>query len=109
MSTYIASAKYSNDAFKGMVATPQDREAAARTLFDAVGIAMHQIFFSVNEAEIIVVVEGTAEQMAAVEMVTMATGTFDGFQAKEVIDMASMRAAMESASKVMSAYAPPNR
>lgn len=109
MSTYIASAKYSSDAFKGMVTTPQDREAAARTLFDSMGITMHQIYFSVNEAEIVVVVEGTAQQMAAVEMVTMATGTFGGFQAKEVIDMAGMREAMESASKAMAAYAPPNR
>jgi uncharacterized protein with GYD domain len=109
MSTYIASAKYSNDAFKGMVANPQDREAAARALFDAVGIKMHQIYFGVNEAEIVVVVEGTPQQMAAIEMVTMATGTFDGFHAKEVITMTDMRTAMESASKVMSAYSPPNR
>jgi uncharacterized protein with GYD domain len=108
MPTYIASAKYTNDAFKGMVADPHDRETAARALFDAVGIKMHQIYFSVNEAEIVVVVEGSAQQMATIEMVTMATGTFDGFQAKEVIDMAGMRSAMESASKVMSAYSPPN-
>ena len=38
MSLYFFSAKYSNAAFKGMVDTPQDREAAANKLFNAMGI-----------------------------------------------------------------------
>ena len=35
MSLYLARAKYSNAAFKGMVDNPQDREAAANQLFSA--------------------------------------------------------------------------
>ncbi len=109
MATYIATAKYSNDAFKGMVTNPQDREAAARTLFESLGVTMHQIYFSVTDGYIVVVVEGTAQQMASVEMVTMATGAFTGIESKEVITMADMRSAMESAAKVMPSYDPPNR
>ena len=109
MSTYIASARYSNEAFKGMVAQPQDREAAARGIFEALGVQLHQLYFSVNEAEIVAIMEGEAQQMAALEMVTKGSGTFDAFSAKEVISMSDMRAAMETASKVASAYAPPNR
>ena len=41
MSLYFFSAKYSNAAFKGMVDTPQDREAAANKLFNAMGVKMH--------------------------------------------------------------------
>ena len=37
MSLYFFSAKYSNAAFKGMVDTPQDWEAAASKLFNAMG------------------------------------------------------------------------
>ena len=35
MSLYLARAKYSNAAFKGMVDNPQDREAATNQLFSA--------------------------------------------------------------------------
>ena len=35
MALYLARAKYSNAAFKGMVDNPQDREAAANKLFSA--------------------------------------------------------------------------
>ena len=94
MSLYFFSAKYSNAAFKGMVDTPQDREAAANKLFNAMGVKMHNIYFSVSSAEIVGILEGNAENMAALEMVTMSTGTFTSIDAKEVIDSKSMTAAM---------------
>jgi uncharacterized protein with GYD domain len=109
MSLYFFSAKYSNAAFKGMVDTPQDREAAANKLFNAMGVKMHNIYFSVSSAEIVGILEGNAENMAALEMVTMSTGTFTSIDAKEVIDSKSMTAAMETANKVVSAYQAPNQ
>ena len=53
MSLYFFSAKYSNAAFKGMVDTPQDREAAANKLFNAMGVKMHKIYFSVSSAKLL--------------------------------------------------------
>ncbi len=50
MSLYFFSAKYSNAAFKGMVDTPQDREAAANKLFNAMGVKMHN-FTSASAAQ----------------------------------------------------------
>ena len=47
--------------------------------------------------------------MAALEMVTMSTGTFTSIDAKEVIDSKSMTTAMETANKVVSAYQAPNQ
>ena len=47
--------------------------------------------------------------MAAVEMVTMSTGTFTSFEGIEIIDSKSMTAAMETANKVVSAYQAPNK
>ena len=86
MGLYLVKGKYSNAAFKGMVDSPQDREAAARKLFAAVGIEMQSTYFSVSSAEIVVIAEGIAESIAAVEMVTMSAGTFTGLEAIEVID-----------------------
>ena len=70
---------------------------------------MHNIYFSVSSAEIVGILEGNAENMAALEMVTMSTGTFTSIDAKEVIDSKSMTAAMETANKVVSAYQAPNQ
>ena len=52
MALYLARAKYSNAAFKGMVDCPQDREAAANKLFGALDVKMHNLYFSVSGAEI---------------------------------------------------------
>ena len=52
--------------------------------------------------------EGSAENIAAVEMVTSSTGTFISFEAIEIIDSKSMTSAMVTANKVVSAYQAPN-
>ena len=93
MALYLARAKYSNAAFKGMVDNPQDREAAASKLSSALNVNM----------------EGSAENIAAVEMVTSSTGTFSSFEVIEIIDSNSMTSAMETANKVVSAYQAPNQ
>ena len=109
MALYLARAKYSNSAFKGMVDNPQDREAAANKLFSALNVKMHNLYFSVSSAEIVAIMEGSAENMAAVEMVTSSTGTFSSFETIEIIDSKSMTSAMETANNVVSAYQAPNQ
>ena len=51
---------------------------------------------------------GTAEAMAAAEMVIGSSGTTTGIEVIELIDSKSMTAAMETANKVVSAYQAPN-
>jgi len=53
MSLYLTRAQYSGAAFKGMVASPSDRGAAARVLFNAVGISPLSIYYSVSTGEIV--------------------------------------------------------
>ena len=60
MALYLARAKYSNAAFKGMVDSPQDRQAAAKKLFGALGVKMQNLYFSVSYAEIVAILEGSA-------------------------------------------------
>ena len=62
-----------------------------------------------STAEIVAIAEGSAENMAAVEMVTMSTGTFTSFEGIEIIDSKSMTSAMETANKVVSASQAPNK
>lgn len=109
MSLYLTRAHYSASAFKGMLTTPSDRGAAARALFDAMGIKTHSIHFSVSSAEIVVMVEGTADQMASVEMVVMGSGAFDGIHSLELVTVDQMNAAMSKASQIAAKYQAPNK
>ena len=77
MALYLARAKYSNAAFKGMVDSPQDREAAARKIFEAVGMTMHQCYFCVSSAELIAIGEGTPENLAATRAAQFLRSTSD--------------------------------
>ena len=108
MALYMTRAKLSNEAFKGYVSNPQDREAAANKLFGALGVKMHNLYFSVSGAEIVAILEGSAENLAAVVMVTSSKGTFTSFETIEIIDSKSMTSAMGTANKVVSAYQAPN-
>ena len=56
---YLVRGKYSNAAFKGMVDSSQDREAAAHKLFTAVEVDMQSVYFSVSTAEIVAIAEGS--------------------------------------------------
>ena len=62
-----------------------------------------------SSAEIVAIMEGSPENIAAVEMVTSSTGTFSSFEAIEIIDSKSMISAMVTAKKVVSAYQAPNQ
>ena len=108
MAHYIIRAKLSNEAFKGYVNDPQDRERPIKAIVSAVGMTMHKLY-SASTTEIVVIAEGTAEQLAAAEMVVASSGATTGFEAIEIIDSKSMTTAMETANKVVSAYQAPNK
>ncbi|MFT5933232.1 MAG: hypothetical protein ACI9M6_000272 [Hydrogenophaga sp.] len=107
MSLYLTRAQYSTMAFKGMVTTPSDRGAAARALFDAIGIKTHSIYFSVTSGEVVTIIEGTADQMAEVEMVVMSSGAFSGINSLELVTMEQMNAAMSKAGQTVAKYLAP--
>ncbi len=108
-SLYMTRAKLSNEAFKGYVNDPKDREAAVQALMSAAGVTMHKMYFSVSTAEIVTIGEGIAEQFAAVEMVIASSGTVTSFEGIEIIDSKSMTAAMQTANKIVSSYQAPNK
>ncbi len=109
MAFYYFTADYSAEAFSGMVNSPQDREAAARKLIEAVGMKLHNFYFCVNTGQIIGMIEGTGSQMSTLDMVIMASGAFTCVEAKEVISASEMTSCMDAANKVMSTYKAPNK
>ena len=109
MAVYMTKAKYSTQAFQGMLAKPSDREQATRALFDALGVSIHHLYFEISTGSVVVISEGTADQMACLGMVTGASGAFDSINATELISMNAMSASMGTAQLTAQAYAAPNK
>ena len=99
MSLYLTRAKYSPEAFKGMIANPSDREAAGRAMIEAAGIKLHHMWYSGN-GEVICIVEGDAVAGSTVGMVVMASGGFTSEESTELITMAQMIDAMKGAGAI---------
>ena len=108
MSLYLTRARYSQDAFKGMVASPSDREAAGRAMFEAAGIELHHMWYSGN-GEVICVVEGNAVAGSLAGMVVMASGGFTAVESTELITMGQMVEAMKGAGAVAAKFRPPGK
>lgn len=80
-----------------------------RGVFDSVGIQTHEILISVSTGSIIALFEGTAEQVAEITMIVMASGALREFAAEEVISTETMAAVMKSASTKAEKYAAPHK
>jgi uncharacterized protein with GYD domain len=108
MSLYLTRAKYSQEAFKGMIANPTDREAAGRVMFEAAGIKLHHMWYS-GDGEVICVVEGTAVAGSTASMVVLASGGFTTVETIELITMGQMIEAMKGAGAVAAKFRPPGK
>ena len=102
-------ARYTSAAFQGMLAAPHDRGEAAKVLFKALGIKAHEILFSISSGGIVCLLEGSAEQIAEAQMITMASGGFSEISAEEMISTKTMTAAMTSAGAKAAKYKAPNQ
>lgn len=109
MALYLVRSSYTPTAFQGMLASPSDRGEAAKTLFKSIGLKTHDIFFSVSTGSIVCLVEGTAEQMAETQMITMASGAFTDIHSEELISTKTMKTAMANAGAKAAKYKAPNK
>ena len=109
MATYLAKARYSNAAFGGMVSSPSDRGAAAKAVFASAGAKAQEVYYETSTGSVVVMVEGTAEQMSVVTMVVMASGAFSTVDATELISMSAMTGAMTVAQGIAKGYSAPNK
>ena len=108
MLLYLTHAQYSAVGFKGMVTVPSDRGSAAKELFESLGIKTHSIHYVISSAEIVCMLDSTAEQMAVVEMVMMTSGAFTGIRSLELITIREMNFAMVLACSYAGDYSAPN-
>jgi uncharacterized protein with GYD domain len=108
MPFYLFKARYSAPAIKAMIAKPQDREAAAKAVIEAIGGTLHHFFFAMGDDDIVCLIEAPSDEaMAAGAMIVGASGSLSGVSTTKLLTAAQAHSAMETAHKASSSYAPP--
>ena len=108
MPYYLFQASYTPTALKAMVDNPQDREAAARPLIEAIGGKLHQLFFSFGKDDIVALIEAPDDaSMAAGALAIGASGAFSGGSTTKLMTSAEATAAMATAKAASTKYKSP--
>ncbi len=107
MAYYMFQASYTPAAIKAMVDNPQDREAAARPLIEAVGGKLHQLFFCFGKYDIVALIEAPDDAaMTTGAMVVGASGAFSSGKTTKLMTPADAMEAMTAAKKAAASYTP---
>ena len=107
MSYYLFQARYTADALKAMVDTPQDREAAARPLIESVGGKLHNLFFCFGAEDVMAIIEAPDDEaMAACALAVGASGAFSSGATTKLMTSAEAMAAMAKAKAAAASYTP---
>jgi len=109
MTSHIIRARYNNSAFKGIIESPSDRGQAAKAMFKTMGIKTNEILYSVSAGELVALVDGTAEQIAAMNMIVMSSGGFSQIMVEEVISTKAMANVMKNSAAKAAKYRAPNK
>ena len=106
---YLYQLTYSKEAIKAMVASPSDREAAARKLVEALGGKLHHLFFAFGEHDAICLIEGPDDKfMMACAAAVASAGTVSAASTIKLMTASDAMAAMALAGKVTGSYKPPH-
>ena len=108
MSLSLTRARYTAEAFKGMIAHPAERASIAKSMFDAADMKLHHIWMSSSD-DVVCVVEGSVVSGAAVSMVVMASGAFSEASSLELFTPEQQLAAMKLAGTVAAKYRAPGK
>jgi uncharacterized protein with GYD domain len=107
MAYYLFQASYTPAAIKTMIDDPQDREAAARPLIEAVGGKLHHLFFCFGKDDVLALIEAPDDQaMAAAALVVGASGAFSSGRTTKLLTSDEAMASMAAAKTASESYTP---
>lgn len=107
MGFYLFQASYTPAALKAMIDNPQDREAAARPLIEAVGGKLHHMFFCFGKDDVLALIEAPDDEaMAAAALAVGASGAFSSGRTTKLMTSAEAMASMATAKSASESYTP---
>ena len=109
MAKILLRASFNEEGYRGAVADPKDREAAARKLVNEAGLQVEAFYYSPTALCQFVIMEGDIADLAAAEFAFMSSGAFKTAEANFLITGAEMNAAQSRAGSMVAKYDAPNR
>jgi len=109
MSLFLVRGRYTADAFKGMIAKPEDRSGPIKAMFEAAGMRLLHSWFSPSTLEIIVVVEGDVVAGTSAATVVIASGAITDLSTIELITTQQQLDALKGATAVAAKYRAPGK
>lgn len=107
MPYYLFQGRYTADAIKAMVDAPQDREAAVRPLFEAIGAKLHHLFFCFGKDDVVALIEAPDDNtVAACALVVGGSGSLSSGATTKLMTPAEAKRAMETAKSITESYRP---
>lgn len=108
MAFYMFQASYTPAAIKAMVDKPQDREAAARPLIEAVGGKLHHLFFCFGKYDIVALIEAPDDAaMATGALAVGSSGAFSSGKTTKLMTPTEAMGAMAAAKAATESYTSP--
>ena len=108
MPLYIVTGCYTQQAAKGMIENPSDREAAAAAIIKAAGGTQKAFYITTGETDWMSISEfADGVDMLPVGLVTAASGAVSNVKTIRAYSPAEFTNAQEKAAKIASAYKPP--
>jgi hypothetical protein len=109
MGLHLLRGKYSAEAFKGMLAKPEDRTAAVRAFYEAAGVKLLHAWYAPSTGEFIAITEGTLAQGMPLGIVSMATGTVTEGTSLELVTLEQLAEGMKAAGQLAAKFRPPGK
>lgn len=107
MSFYLFQASYTPEAIKAMIATPQDRHAAAEKMITELGGTLHHLFFSFGAEDVVALIEVPDDvSMVAGSLLVGGSGAFSAGRTTKLITIEESMEAMRKAHKAAASYTP---
>jgi uncharacterized protein with GYD domain len=107
---YLVQSRYTADAWKGLIAKPEDRTALARRVCEAFGGKLHHLFFAFGEYDLVELIEAPDnETIMAILVASAAAGSLTDMKTTVLMGPAEAAKAMTRAGAKADVYRPPGR
>ncbi|MEA1832683.1 GYD domain-containing protein [Methylobacterium durans] len=106
MPLFITQGRFTTDAVRGMMATPENREEAVRELLAQSGGKLLNYYMTFGEYDFLIVAEGPTEGMATSVIVAAAGGAITDMKTSLAMTTSEMAAAFRKAREVSGSYKP---
>ena len=110
MARLITRGRFTRDYVKGLLAAPEDREAAVRKLIEAVGGKVLNFYFTTGESDFLLITEANeGEAIIAALMAAASAGTIADLTTSRAWTGKEFKAIVEKGAKAAKAYRVPGK